>query len=440
MRIVSAAGDGANEQAWELATYGTPDERIQRIDRLGEENERLKHDNERLRRRLKELEEQLERERRAGKRQAAPFSKGNRPATGRRAGRHAGEAYGTKAHRPVPREVDRTVEALLPASCPECGGAIQEERIAQQYQEELPPVQPVVTCFRVHVGRCSQCGRLVQGRHAEQTSDALGAAGVQLGPRAMALAVQLNKVVGASMGKTAAILQQTAGIRVTPGGISQVLDRVARNAGPTYEALLEAVRQSPVVAPDETGWRVGGRSWWLWVFVGHKATVYRIAYGRGFGEAAEVLGEDFAGVLERDGWAPYRRFTKAFHQSCTAHLLRRCHQLLDSARGGARHFPLAVRRLLLDGLDLRAQRAASRLPAVEVDAAIKALEDRADRLLAEHIRQPANRRLQKHLTHERQALFTYLKRDGVEATNWRAEQAIRPAVTSGTQTYICASF
>jgi ribosomal protein S15P/S13E len=80
------------------------------------------------------------------------------------------------------------------------------------------------------------------------------------------------------------------------------------------------------------------------------------------------------------------------------------------------------------------------LPAVEVDAAIKALEDRADRLLAEHIRQPANRRLQKHLTHERQALFTYLKRDGVEATNWRAEQAIRPAVTSGTQTYICASF
>ena len=182
MRIVAEAVAGANAQAWELATYGTPDERIERIDRLGEQNERLRQENERLRQRLKELEERLERERRAGKRQAAPFSKGTGPATGRRPGRHAGEAYGTKAHRPVPQQVDQTVDAWLPAKCPDCGGGIQEERIAQQYQEELPPVQPVVTCFQVHIGRCCQCGRPVQGRHADQTSDALGAAAAQLGP------------------------------------------------------------------------------------------------------------------------------------------------------------------------------------------------------------------------------------------------------------------
>jgi transposase len=75
-----------------------------------------------------------------------------------------------------------------------------------------------------------------------------------------------------------------------------------------------------------------------------------------------------------------------------------------------------------------------------VARAIQALEHRLDVVLAMHVRHPANRRLVKHLTHERQALFTYLRREGVEATNWRAEQAIRPAVTSGTQTYICASF
>ena len=37
-----------------------------------------------------------------------------------------------------------------------------------------------------------------------------------------------------------------------------------------------------------------------------------------------VLGADFAGVLVRDGWAPSRRFTAAAHQTCLAHLLRRC--------------------------------------------------------------------------------------------------------------------
>ncbi|HUZ78997.1 MAG TPA: transposase, partial [Chloroflexota bacterium] len=131
-----------------------------------------------------------------------------------------------------------------------------------------------------------------------------------------------------------------------------------------------------------------------------------------------------------DGWSPYRRFTEAEHQTCTAHLLRRCGHLLDGARGGARHFPQAIRQLLLDGLALRKQRATEQRPPDQVTTTLTTLEQRLDVLLAEPIRQPANRRLQKHLTRERAALFTYLKRDGVAATNWRAEQAIRPAVVN----------
>ena len=49
--------------------------------------------------------------------------------------------------------------------------------------------------------------------------------------------------------------------------------------------------------------------------------------GRGYPEAANLLGTDFAGVIVRDGWAPYRRFTAATHQSCLAHLLRRAKTL-----------------------------------------------------------------------------------------------------------------
>lgn len=132
------------------------------------------------------------------------------------------------------------------------------------------------------------------------------------------------------------------------------MDRTAKQAAPTYDALVEAVRHSPVVAPDETGWRVGGRLQWLWTFVGDQVTVYRIQPGRGFRQAAAVLGEQYAGVLERDGWAPYRQFSAAAHQTCSAHLLRRCHELLETARGGARHIPLTVTHLLMDGLALRA--------------------------------------------------------------------------------------
>lgn len=82
---------------------------------------------------------------------------------------------------------------------------------------------------------------------------------------------------------------------------------------------MVVVRHSPVVAPDETGWKVGGELQWLWAFVGDQVTVYRIQPGRGVKEAAAVLGEAFAGVLERDGWIVYRQFTDATHQTCTAH-------------------------------------------------------------------------------------------------------------------------
>jgi hypothetical protein len=53
---------------------------------------------------------------------------------------------------------------------------------------------------------------------------------------------------------------------------------------------------------------VGGRLWWLWVFATAQTVVYAIQHGRGFDEAAAVLGADFDGVLVRDGWAPYRQF------------------------------------------------------------------------------------------------------------------------------------
>ena len=40
--------------------------------------------------------------------------------------------------------------------------------------------------------------------------------------------------------------------------------RASRRAIPTWNALVDGIRASPVVAPDETGWRVAGHRAWLW--------------------------------------------------------------------------------------------------------------------------------------------------------------------------------
>ena len=129
--------------------------------------------------------------------------------------------------------------------------------------------------------------------------------------------------------KVRSLSKMDSSTTLTPGGLSHLLHRTARDAAPTYTALCEQVRNSPVVTPDETGWRVGAISHWLWAFVTPETTVYAICPGRGFDDATTVLGADFDGVLVRDGWVSYRCYRAALHQSCLNHLLRRCKELQE---------------------------------------------------------------------------------------------------------------
>ena len=94
---------------------------------------------------------------------------------------------------------------------------------------------------------------------------------------------------------------------------------MSQRTQPTYDALAAHVRGSPVVTADETGWKVGGHPYWLWACATPDTTIYAIEDGRGFAQAARLLGAADAGVLVRDGWAPDRRFTQAAHQTCLVH-------------------------------------------------------------------------------------------------------------------------
>lgn len=318
-------------------------DRVERdTERLRDENARLERERDRLRGELERLTHALEAPRRAGKRQAAPFSKGAPTPRPKPAGRRRGRHHGRHAHRRPPPTIHETIEVPLPASCPDCGGQIEETRVASQVQEDLPVVTPHVRRFDVHVGHCVACGRRVQGRHPLQTTDALGAASTHLGPHAVALIVLLNKHLGLSHGKVAALLHDGFGLTVRPSDGTHALHRAARHAAPTYAALRDQIRGSPVVSPDETSWKVGGRLWWLWVFATAHTLVYAIQDGRGFDEAAAVLGAGFDGILVRDGWAPYRQFDRAAHQTCLAHLIRRCREIAEAHPHTARPSPVAI--------------------------------------------------------------------------------------------------
>lgn len=386
--------------------------------------------------RLKRLEAEnsklraaLEKSNRAGKRQAAPFSKGKPKAAPKRPGRKPGKPYGKRASRPVPRHVDETHDAPLPARCPHCSGyQLVEERIADQYQVDIPKVKPTTRRFRVHVGRCEGCNRRVQGRHPLQTSDALGAAAVQVGPTALATAAHMNKELGVTYGKIRTFFRTAFSFTLARATPCRANMRLAEKAKPTFNAMVLAVRHAAVVYADETGWRIAGRMAWLWAFVTETITVYVIRRSRGFDVIEEILTAEFAGTLGRDGWAPYRRLFGCVHQTCIGHFLVRCRNMLDVAVAGAARYPRAVRRVFKGALTLRDRR--DEMSARGFAVACGRIESRADRLLENRLTHEPNVRLQKHLANERDALFAFLRDENVEAVNWRGEQAMRPGVVN----------
>jgi len=405
------------------------DEQARRIAQLEEDLRRSEAERQRLRREVERLNEALDAARRTAARQAAPFARGTGVAQPRRPGRKAGAAYGPRAHRQPPSRIDERYEAPLPACCPDCAGAVRRLRVATQYQEELPMQRPIVRVFHVHIGQCTRCRRRVQGRHPLQTSDALGAAAVHLGPQAVAFVVLLNKRFGLPYGKIAALLRDRFGLVVTRGGLVHAVHRAARHAQPTYDALCDTVRGSPVVTADETSWRVDADLQWLWAFVTPETTVYAIQPGRGLAQAASVIGVDYAGVLVRDGWQSYRQFKQAAHQTCLAHLLRRCRVLLLDAPD--QPFVTAVKAVLQAALATRDAHRAGHVSAHGLAVARGQYVERLGRLLE---RTPSRRlhvrRFQQHLIVEFDAIFSFLFDPTLDATNWRAEHALRPAVVT----------
>ena len=319
--------------------------------------------------------------------------------------------------------MDEVIVVPLPTRC-SCGGALEVERIEPQYQQEIVR-RTFWRRFDIPICRCQVCHKRVQGRDPLQTSDALGAAAVQRGPEALALAVLMNKGVGMAHADVAAVLQDGFQFQVNRSTICRALDRVARRGEATWHALRDAARRSLVNGIDETGWNVAAQLRWLWVAVSEQVTFCDILPGRGFPQAASILGADYEGWLTHDGWKVYYQFLRASHQSCLGHLLRRCENLIQIASPAAAGFPLRVQAVLQQGLALGDRYHNQQISLHGLWTATGRLEIKLDRVLTHPGRDAANRRFAKHLLHERPYLFTFLYCPGLDATNNVGERAIR---------------
>ena len=105
---------------------------------------------------------------------------------------------------------------------------------------------------------------------------------------------------------------------------------------------------------DESGWRVDGKTHWLWCFTTRNLTFYMIDRSRGSPALMKFFIEEFAGTLVTDFWGAYNAVVCALRQTCLVHLLRELEHT-EKYKSPGEHWPefaKKLRRLLGDAIRL----------------------------------------------------------------------------------------
>ena len=419
--------DSRDERIAELEAQLAQDQAV--IVALEAQNAQFQQQITELREQVAQLQQRIAELERAGKRQAPPFARKKRSAHPKKPGRKVGQGSFKHRAKPAPEEVNESKEAPLEA-CPECSGELADRKEHEQFVIDIPPVEPVITRFVTHSGYCARCGKRVRSQHPEQISNATGAAGVVVGPRAKALAADMKHRLGLSYEKVCELINDAFGLKVTRSAWCQADQRLAQRTRPVYQELIEVIRASALAHADETGWRIGTLSAWLWVFTNQEVTVYAIKDNRSHDVVVEILGQAFQGVLVSDCFTAYDHGELAdwLKQKCVGHLLKNLSDIEDQKTGGAVRFARDVMALLREALALKKEK--PDLDTTTFTQRANTLEARLDRLIHERRRftDPDNKRFAKRLRKHRDHLLRFLYVDELEATNNLAERRLRPAV------------
>src|SRR5215208_7137421 len=377
---------------------------------------------------IRELEEELAQFWRPAK---TPENSSVPPARGQKANRTDGRRrkHGPKrGHVGISRVRSKpdVVVACRPSACAGCGEALPQTGgrwVGRSQVTELPTFEAVVIEARQYAVTCAHCGARTAGTYP---------AGLEprrtFGPGVEALLSYLHERHHVGYERLVELCRDVFGLAISQGGVENALRRLVERARPTYAAIREAVRGSPVINSDETGARVAGRTHWQWTFQTPAASYHVIAPSRG----GEVIDAFLAGVEPEvwgsDLWAPQVLTPATAHQICHSHQARDLTFASEADTGDERVWALELRHVFGRAIRLHHERDQG---TPETFARRRLLiENATDRLVFDRYVAPkteAARLQQRYRTH-RDSLYVFLHRQDVEPTNNSSERDLRPSV------------
>lgn len=373
--------------------------------RLLEENRRLRGEVEELKRRLAAYENPHT----PPSRRPYP-TRTRRPGSRRYPGRPAGHPGSTR----IRRRPDEVVSPPRVERCGRCGSELGEPRaVSHRVVEEISNPSPRrVIDYLTYTYECPECGDHEESRHPDCPPTGF------LGKNALVQATLLRYWERLPVRKVSEALAGTYGLTVTPATALDMTGRVAGWLRPEYASLLGRVRASPVVYVDETGLHLDGVRHWIWAFTCDSGTVYAIRRSRGKRVLGEVLGDSYPGVVVCDGWRSYPNYSDRI-QRCWSHLLR-------EARYLAEHVEEA--EAMSEGLHALYRMVVSCTDRPPPPGFVEEARGELLRLVEGPWGSEECKRFAYKVLSGLDHWFTFLGVPGVEATNNRAERALRELV------------
>src|ERR1700722_1627869 len=366
---------------------------LAKIDDLVEQNKAL-------------LARTAELEGRAGKPPKTPTNSSLPPSSGQKA--NVADAAATKrsrkGHPGVARElfVNPDVTRDIYVERCACGAKLSaaDQVLARAYDHvELPPIKPVTMRINLHRADCRCCGNIII---AEPPADM--PPGSPFGPGIVALVIYLH---GCQMVGYARLAEGLFGLKISEGA----------------KTIHETVRNSPVIASDETSARVKGKTHWQWTFVAATAVAHLIEPTRG-----KIVPTEFLDGARPKVWLSDRLLAQCnhaeAHQFCLAHLIRDAQYAVDA---GDTVFAPAFKAFLQRACDVGRRR--PDLADATIKAYARTLKRELDRLLKLKPTNAEGRHLRDAIfVDASDKMLVFLTRRDVEPTNNVSERALRPSV------------
>ncbi len=325
-----------------------------------------------------------------------------------------------------PRKPDRT-ETVKVDQCDRCGQDLRDKPALESHNERIvedipdPVEQPEVVTIIQEKKYCDDCKQVVTAKSQRALP------GADIGLNASVLICYLGVALCLPYTRIKDYLQAFFGLEISTAGLSSHVIRIAGLMTDVYEDIRQDIQIGVTLFADETGWRVRGKNWWLWVFGTERSAYYTVDKTRGSDVVRRVLGEIFIGVLVVGGWSAYLSLL-CEQQTCMAHVFRKIRKfreafphLVDIAK-----FYVKLRRLLRDGERLQESREA--LGEAVFQRRLKRLHDRLEDLVNWPNPDEVLEEIIKKVKRQQPRMLTFVEHPGVPTHNNYAEYLIRIGV------------